>query len=191
MSNKFIANKIKELCEKSNPSIDNDEFIKEKHKECGSTAAIVFIKDKIAHCVHVGNSRILLEKNGTIDFVTQDHVPNRVDESLRIIKNGGVIYEKRVNGFLSITRAFGDYALSKKLIIAEPDYEEILLNEHKFLVLATDGLWNRVAKEEIVGILDAKKSVQDINLLAKMLGMFAIKRNSSDNITVMVIDLLS
>src|SRR5216684_6055102 len=66
---------IKERMITACKNIDNDEFIKEKHKECGSTAAIVFIKDKIAHCVHVGNSRILLEKNGTIDFVTQDHVP--------------------------------------------------------------------------------------------------------------------
>lgn len=172
-------------------NIDSDEFMKQ-HRSCGSTAAVVFIKNNIAHCMHVGNSRILLEKNGAIDFITQDHVPNNIAESLRITTNGGVIYEKRVNGFLAITRAFGDYALDKKLIISQPDYQEIpLTKEHKFLVLATNGLWKTVANEEVIGILHAKKSIQDMNLLAKMLAGFAIHRGSRDNSTVMVVGLSS
>ena len=188
---KASGSTIKERMMAAFKNADNDEFVKE-NKDCGSTAAIVFIKDNVAHCAYVGDSRALLERNGKINFVTQDHIPNKLDESLRIIKAGGVIFERRVNGFLSITRAFGDYILDKKLIIADPDYEEIpLTTEHKFLVLASNGLWNMVSNEEVVGILNAKKSIQDMNLLAKMLAIFAVHRGSRDNITVMLVDLLS
>jgi len=156
--------------------IDNDPFIKEEHKECGSTAAIVFIKDNTAHCMHVGDSRILIEKNTTIDFASRDHMPNRLDEYFRIEDAGGIVFNQRVNGFLAISRTFGDYVLDsdKKIIIVEPDYEEIeLTNEHKFLLLATNGLWNTVSNEEAVCLLNAKRTVSDMNLLAKMLAMLA------------------
>ena len=60
------------------------------------------------------------------------------------------------------------------------------------MVLATDGLWSVVSNQEVASILDEKWSrVKDINLLAKMLGMFAMQRNSKDNITIMLVDLLS
>ncbi|SRR6266404_3933654 len=173
-------------------NIDNDEFVK-LHKQCGSTASVVFIKDNIAHFAHVGDSRMLLEEDGKIDFVTSDHKPNRADEYIRIEDNNGLIFNKRVNGFLAVSRAFGDYGLDKRLIIAEPEYRELsLTKKNRFLVLATDGLWDMVASEEVVGILCAKQSrVNDMNLLAKLLAGFAITRGSHDNITVMLVDLLS
>lgn len=173
-------------------AIDESEWVKQ-NGQCGSTAVVVFIKDNKAHVAHVGDSRAVLECGGKVGFFTRDHKPNRLDEYFRIQDAGGMIYRKKVNGFLSISRALGDYNLSKNIIIAEPDYEEIVLEkEDTFLVLASDGLWNFVGNEEAVGILHAKRSQeQDMNVLAKMLGMFAITRNSKDNITVMLVDLLS
>ena len=174
-------------------AIDEDEFIK-SNGQCGSTAVVVFIKYNKAYFAHVGDSRAVLECGGKVILHTRDHQPNRLDEYFRIQDAGGIICDDKVNGFLSISRAIGDYNLSKNIIIAEPDYDEMLLTpQHKFLILATDGLWKFVDSDEAVSILHAKRSqgVDDMNLLAKMLGMFAIKRNSKDNITVMLIDLLS
>ena len=56
--------------------------------------------------------------------------------------------------FLAVSRAFGDYGLGKKLIISEPEYEEIpLTKNHRFLILASDGLWDLMSNEEVAAIL--------------------------------------
>ena len=178
-------------------NIDNDKFVK-KHKDCGATAAIVLItknnNKRVACCAHVGDPRIVLEKNGKVDFATNDQVPTRADEYIRI-KAKGIVFNNRVNGFLSVSRAFGDYVLDsdKKIILVEPDYKEIeLTSEHTFLILATNGLWRMVSNEEAVSILNAKReSVKDLNELAQMVGMFAKTRNSNDNITVVLVNLSS
>ena len=171
---------------------DKDECM-ELNRECGSTAAVVFIKDNVAHCAHVGDSRALLEVNGKVDFVTIDHKPDRADEYIRIDYANGIVFNKRVNGMLAVSRAFGDYGLDKRLIIPTPEYAEVpLCKDSNFLVLATDGLWDFLSNEEVVEILNEKKSsIKDMSSLAKLLALFAVSRGSRDNITVMVVDLLS
>jgi protein phosphatase 2C family protein 2/3 len=173
-------------------AVDESELVK-NNGQCGSTAAVVFIKDNTAYCAHIGDSRIVLERKGKIGFYSRDHKLNRADEFFRIEDAKGMVWDNRVNGFLAVSRALGDYNLGKKIIIAEPEYEEIVLTDkNKFLVLATNGLWDRVGNEETVLILRAKEStVKDMNILAKLLGSFAITRNAKDNITVMLVDLLS
>ena len=164
-----------------------------KNNHCGAAAAIVFVKDNVAHFAHVGDVRALLEGNGQVVFATRDHTPDRADEYIRIEDKKGAQFADSMKSFLILSRSFGDYGFNKDIIIAEPDYEEIqLTQQYKFLVLATDGLWSVVSNQEVASILDEKWSrVKDINLLAKMLGMFAMQRNSKDNITIMLVDLLS
>ena len=171
---------------------DKDEFV-QLHKECGSTAVVVFIKDNIAHFAHVGDSRALLVAPGKVDFVTIDHLPNRADEYIRIEDAKGIVFNKRVNGFLSVSRAFGNYGLDKRLIIATPEYTGILLTKkNNFLVLATDGLWDFVSNVDVAWLLNSNQSnVKDMSSMAEILALFAIGRGSRDNITVMVVDLLS
>jgi serine/threonine protein phosphatase PrpC len=199
----FLANNFHEYFRKTSGSIrermiqtfqnvDNDEVIK-KYKHCGAAAAIVFIKDNIAHCAHVGDARIVLESDGSVAFATIDHKPDRADEYVRIEDKKGAQFADSMKDFLILSRSFGDHGFNKDVMIAEPDYKEIeLTQECKFLLLGTDGLWSVMSNEEATGILHAQRSqVQDMNLLAKMLGMCAIKKNSKDNITVMLVDLLS
>ena len=111
----------------------------------------------------------------------------------RIEDAGGCVYQKRVNGCLAVSRAFGDYDVGKNLIISEPEYAEIpLTNNHGFLVVASDGLWNMMNNEEVAALLQEKRSsIQDMSLLAKMLVLCVVQRGVLDNITVMLIDLLS
>jgi protein phosphatase 1L len=172
--------------------VDNDEAIK-KNKHCGASAAIVFINDKVAHCAHVGNVRIVLS-DGEVAFATIDHTPDRADEYVRIEDKKGAQFADSMKDFMILSRSFGDHGFNKDVMIVEPDYKEIeLTQQYKILALATHGLWSVMSNKEAMEKLHAKRSqgVDDMNLLAKMLGMFAIKRNSKDNITVMLIDLLS
>lgn len=185
---------IKDRMVKAFKDADSDEIVK-NYKESGSTASVVFIKDNVAHFAHVGDSRVLLEADGKIDFVTSDHKPNRADEYVRIEDAHGIVFNERVNGFLAVSRAFGNYGIdaTKNIIIVEPEYTEVtLIEKNKFLVLATDGLWDFMSNEEVVKVLQAKKStVTDVGSFAKLLALFASSRGSRDDITVMVVDLLS
>ncbi|HLW72611.1 MAG TPA: PP2C family protein-serine/threonine phosphatase [Candidatus Babeliales bacterium] len=171
---------------------DNDVFMK-LHPECGSTASVVFIKDDIAHFAHVGDSRAVLECNGKVAFATADHKPNRPDEYVRIEDAGGVVWNGRVCGCLGVSRVFGDYDcdMQKHIIIAKPEYTALpLTGDDRFLVLASDGLWDKIKNKEVATILNTS-SIQSMSELAKLLLFLAIRRGSLDNITVMVIDLLS
>lgn len=182
---------IKSRMKETFKAIDESDFVKE-NGACGSTAVVVFIKDNKAHVAHIGDSRAVVAGD-KVKLTTNDHKPDRVDEYVRIEDAKGIVFNNRVNGFLSVSRAIGDYNLGKNIVIAKPDYQEISLEtEDRFLILGSNGLWNFVSNEEAACILHAKQSeIQDMNLLAKMLGMFAVKRNSKDNITVMLVDLLS
>lgn len=179
---------IEERMKKAFEMADGDDFVKKER--CGSTASLVFVKDKVAHFAHVGDSRALLECDGKY-FATNDHNIHNGKECVRIEQAGGVWYKNRVNGCLPITRAFGNYHLdkNKQIIIVEPDYTEKQLTEkNKFLFLATDGFWDKVTNDEVAELL-TKHYVhcKDMHKLAEFLGQVAIGRGSKDNITVMVI----
>lgn len=67
---------------------------------------------------------------------------------LQIVLQGGYVEIHkgawRVHGVLSVSRSIGDAHL-KDWVLAEPDSEVLLLSEDmEFLVLATDGLWEKV-----------------------------------------------
>lgn len=52
--------------------------------------------------------------------MTQDHTPERADESKRIQELGGVILKKRVGGEINVSRAIGD-KYYKPYISSEPE----------------------------------------------------------------------
>jgi serine/threonine protein phosphatase PrpC len=70
-------------------------------------------------------------------------------------KAGGKILMGRLGGLLAITRAFGDIALKKNMgLIARPEVKkvEIRLN-HRFVIVASDGLWDFVNPKSVQKVL--------------------------------------
>ena len=54
-----------------------------------------------------------------------------------------MIVRNRVMGQLAVTRAFGDLELKDKGVSIKPDLKEMELTpEHKYLIMASDGLWD-------------------------------------------------
>lgn len=170
---------------------------------CGSTAVIVFIKKDLAYFVNVGDSRALLEENGKMLLATMDHKVSNEFELQRLKEAKAGKYIKlysgclRING-LAISRSFGDYALKKKLkkkcgsplISAEPNcIIQRLTEHHRFLILASDGLWDMLTNEDVIQILHDKKD-DDIDDITEFLVKTAIDKGSKDNTTVMLVDLL-
>ena len=91
----------------------------------------------------------------------------------------------RVQDCLAVSRAFGDASL-KRWVISEPEVTRHTLTAGcEFLVLASDGLWNKVSNQEAVDAVSRSNSPGCCKELVDM----ARGRGSRDDITVMVVDL--
>eukprot|EP01138_Halocafeteria_seosinensis_P015443 gb/GECG01015761.1/.p1 GENE.gb/GECG01015761.1/~~gb/GECG01015761.1/.p1 ORF type:complete len:584 (+),score=64.03 gb/GECG01015761.1/:1-1752(+) len=140
---------------------------------------------------NAGDSRaIVIKDSGEPVLLTEDHKPNRQDESARIRNLGGIVQffgVWRVQGVLAVSRAIGDRLL-KPFVTATPEVKsKILEEEDKYLVLATDGLWDVVSNAEVGAFLTmSNRSVQKA---ADLLTQEALSRGSTDNITVIIVDL--
>ena len=118
----------------------------------------------------------------------------RIKEAGGFIKFTGVW---RVAGILATSRAMGDYPLKDtNLVIAEPDILTFDLNDvkPKFMILASDGLWDTFSNEEAVGLTKEflirakRKGVSNIaHEVAKELVNESYRRGSVDNITVILV----
>ena len=78
--------------------------------------------------------------------------PNRPDELARIKSLGGsVLFHGvwRVNGILAVSRAVGDRIL-KPVVTAKPEIKMVTLGPaDKWIVIATDGLWDVFSHVEV------------------------------------------
>lgn len=94
----------------------------------------------------------------------------------------------RLGGLLAITRAFGDMSLKKNMgLIVKPEVKKLQIRlSHKFLVVASDGLWDFVQIKTIQKIIKEQAEPDDI---ARTLLKYAVNQGSVDNISVIVIKL--
>ncbi|KAK4766239.1 hypothetical protein SAY87_007881 [Trapa incisa] len=177
----------------------------------GSTAVVAVVTpDKIV-VSNCGDSRAVLCREGVAIPLSSDHKPDRPDELNRIQDAGGrVIYwdGPRVLGVLAMSRAIGDNYL-KPYVIPDPEVTVTERTEQDMcLILASDGLWDVVSNETActvarkclrsqkppsppgsadlsVGEASDKACSDASTLLTKL----ALARHSTDNISVVVVDL--
>ncbi|KAK4286545.1 hypothetical protein QN277_003087 [Acacia crassicarpa] len=183
----------------------------------GSTAVIaVLTADKVivANC---GDSRAVLCRNGKPIPLSSDHKPDRPDELNRIHEaRGRVIYwdGPRVLGMLAMSRAIGDNYL-KPYVTCVPEVTITdRTSEDDCLILASDGLWDVVSNETACGVARmclrgrnhaparpevalegemegvvmkmSDKACSDASMLLMKL---ALAKHSTDNVSVLVVDL--
>ncbi|KAL9421584.1 hypothetical protein AB3S75_033956 [Citrus x aurantiifolia] len=183
----------------------------------GSTAVVAVVTPEMLIVSNCGDSRAVLCRNGVAVPLSNDHKPDRPDELLRIEAAGGrVIYwdGPRVLGVLAMSRAIGDNYL-KPYVISEP---EVTVTERtaedECLILASDGLWDVVSNETACSVVrtcfraqkaaaaasppgspgsevavsgqSSDKACLDASILLTKL---ALARRSSDNVSVVVVDL--
>lgn len=145
----------------------------------GCTAtAIVIENDKMA-LAHVGDSRCYLLHNGSLVRLTRDHsfVESLVEAGLITTEEARVHPKRHV-----ITRALG----------SDPDmYADNLtidIEQGERILLCSDGLSSLVSDTEIEEICQKNKTPQ---LCADALVSAALAAGGSDNVTVIVIDVLN
>eukprot|EP00250_Pteridium_aquilinum_P012650 c20856_g2_i2 orf=41-1594(+) len=111
----------------------------------GTTAVVAVVSSSQIILANCGDSRAVLSRGGKAIPLSQDHKPERVDETSRIEAAGGrVIAWKgyRVGALLAVSRSIGDRYL-KRYVISEPDVTCLQRTEEdEFMILASDGLWD-------------------------------------------------
>jgi len=138
---------------------------------------MVLIHREKCYIANVGDSRAVLcrtSSNGhraeTLDL-SSDHKPSRPDEKKRILEVGGIIEPIYYQGIpvgpdrvwtherdagIAMTRAIGDTRGKKAGLISEPEVKEIDLQVgDRFIIVASDGLWDVMTSEEAVNFVVA------------------------------------
>jgi protein phosphatase 1L len=159
----------------------------------GSCAATALVKGGSLYVAHLGDCRaVLSHRGGDAAALTADHTCASEDERARVEREGGYVTRSgsgvwRVQGSLAVSRAFGDAGL-KRWVVPEPAVARVPLvgGGCEFLVVASDGLWDKVGNQEAV---DAVRTGASRAAACRELVEMARRRGSRDDVTVMVIDL--
>ncbi|KAJ1436978.1 hypothetical protein SESBI_03813 [Sesbania bispinosa] len=146
---------------------------------------------------NAGDCRAVLSRQGRAIEMSKDHRPNCIKERKRIESLGGFIDDGYLNGQLGVTRALGDWHLEgmKEMserggpLSAEPELKLMTLTkEDEFLIIASDGIWDVFSSQNAVDF--ARRRLQEHNdeqLCCKEMVQEAIKRGSTDNLTVVMV----
>ena len=187
-------------------------------KECGSTCLVVVRylaagNKKCIQVINLGDSRLVLCRNGLAMPLTRDHKPywpyekHRID---RVNEQWGTKQKIHHDGAdwrigdLSVSRAFGDLD-NTPFVVHKPDiFEYVLSYKDEFLIMACDGVWDVLENHEAVNFVrdclydnhtefydiphkyPSKGLVRESNLALK-LATYVIARGSTDNVSIIII----
>jgi len=139
------------------------------------------------YVANAGDSRAVLLRGSAAVRLSEEHKPSVKSEADRVKALGAFITEDvtcRINGMIGISRALGDHMM-KELIISTPHIHITEITpDDRLLILACDGVWDVLTDQEAVDVI---KSEPDAAAMSKRLLIEAIKRDSTDNISVIVI----
>ncbi|XP_002974967.2 probable protein phosphatase 2C 27 [Selaginella moellendorffii] len=159
--------------------------------QSGTTALTAFVIGRRLLVANVGDSRAVLSRRGKAVEMSRDHKP--VVERTRIEALGGFVDDGYLNGQLAVARALGDWHMTDLKVggplISEPELRQaILTEEDEFLIIGCDGLWDVFTSQNAIDL--ARKELQqhnDPDLCSKQLVAEALRRNTSDNLTVVTV----
>ena len=129
-----------------------------------STFSALILRGRRAHVVHVGDSRIYRLRGDALERLTEDHTLTGANVS-------HILY--RAVGLEEAPRA---YTLA------------LALETHDRFLLCSDGLYTAVREPRLKEILTARESPQGC---AERLANLALEQGGSDNVTVLVVDVLA
>lgn len=150
----------------------------------GSTAVISYLKGHTLTTAWVGDSRGVIGREtaegGLVALdLTNDHKPTNPEEKARILKTNGRV-ERLVDEMgqpmgphrvwlqyawipgLAMSRALGDVLAHQVGVSSEPEHSVVELDPaHKFMILASDGVWEFISSKEAVEIVSSYDTVEE------------------------------
>ena len=151
----------------------------------GSTATIVLLTENNIYCANVGDSSAYIIYDNFLKKINTDHKCSDPKEEERIIKSGGKITKNRVMGQLVLSRCLGDLYCKKYGVSNIPDISINKLEKNiKYIVIASDGVWDVVQENELINLSKNKKNAEGF---CKDLVKLAIDKDTKDNVSCIVI----
>eukprot|EP00736_Rhodelphis_marinus_P003928 Rmarinus@m.8251 len=149
---------------------------------CTGVHALLDLKNAEILCANVGDSRCVLAKETkklSSIALSDDHKPDNKEEKKRIIKARGRVApwktlsgeelgparvwlkEQNIPG-LAMSRSIGDFLAKQVGVIAEAEVKKVYLcPEHKFFILASDGVWEFISNDEACELVNQFKNPDD------------------------------
>lgn len=189
--------------------LDCDQDFREKFSEIGrfmGSAAIVclIVENKLIVC-NIGDSRVVISRNGQAVQLSADHKPDLQEERKRIEDNGGIVLFGRVMGKLAVSRAFGDFDLKTTseidkitgpLVSVEPEINIYSLTQSdEFIIVGCDGLFEAYTNQKLVKLARDKLRKMHIceqdpqRVMREIVSEAVQTRSTSDNVTALLIAL--
>jgi protein phosphatase 1L len=169
--------------------LSTDAYIIGQKIRSGAAAATLHIMEGKFCAANSGDSRVIIDTRGGAVQLSVDHKPDLPAEKERIEGLGGKVVfldTPRLQGMLAMSRALGDVQL-RPFLTPEPHVVEgLLAKENRFAILACDGVWDVLTPEEAMIIVHKE---DDPQRAADAIQGQATARGSTDNITVIVLDL--
>ena len=212
--NIFLFSKIVDyIYQKTNKEMNEDERIDSSFS--GSTSVSYIFTPERFFCINVGDSRCIIGKfdKNTNEWtpmnLSRDHKPSDPDEKSRIIQNGGRVesYMDEERNYvgpervwlqnedtpgLAMSRSFGDEVAHKVGVIVSPEiYDYHFEEEDKFIIVASDGIWEFMSSDEVVEIVKDFYLKNDLEgaldyLYNESSKRWINKENIIDDITVVI-----
>jgi protein phosphatase 2C len=119
----------------------------------GTTCTLVLLHRRHMWVANCGDSRAITGSSSTFTALTRDHKPNATTEEERINSLGGYVASvagiPRVIGELAVSRSIGDLRYAP-YVIPTPEVVYFPLGaDHRYVVLATDGMWDVLSNHEV------------------------------------------
>jgi serine/threonine protein phosphatase PrpC len=151
----------------------------------GTTATLVLFKDNRIYCANVGDSKAYIIYEKTYKQISSDHKCSVEEEAERVRKMGGKISKNRVMGQLILTRTLGDLYVKQFGVINTPDISITDISTGvKYVILASDGVWDVIDLDTLLEMSKAGKSVGEF---CTDIVKLSISKGTKDNVSCIVI----
>lgn len=171
LSDQQIEERLRKCFAKTNTHVYALSSTHELLKGMGTTFCALTFHDGKVGVSHVGDSRMYLLRNNTLEQLTKDHCWTR--ETLFALG-----FEDRMSKGV-LTRALGT------MPSVEPTIRLMSIQPNDLFLLATDGLSDMVSHEEIESILNRPMTIGE---RVRMLVASAKQKGGGDNITVVLVE---
>ncbi|MBT7226486.1 MAG: Stp1/IreP family PP2C-type Ser/Thr phosphatase [Gammaproteobacteria bacterium] len=167
----FVSNTISS----SNAEIYSAQEAEEAYKGMGTTIVATVVIGSQIYVGHVGDSRLYLYRNRTVQRLTKDHslVQDLIDRGFYTEREARSASVGHV-----VTRALGTRPE------VEVDANEEPLKAYDLLLLCSDGLTDMVSDWQIAEVID--ENIADLEVAAKKLIALANHYGGKDNISVIL-----
>lgn len=163
----------------------NKQLVRRPSNE-GCVAGIIVVSNEKVYSCNLGDVRsIMVYPDGKYERISHDHRASDPEEQKYIESRGGRVIQNRLEGILEVSRALGDGEL-KKYINTEPFTLEKDRIDGAKVIMACDGVWD-VVDDEIAVKIVLKNA--DPNAAAMSIADQAMENHTTDNVSVVVIDL--